>query len=161
MEATLEGSSSQRELSSVGALPMGAVLRGHCLGGWGSLQGEQSSGDTTLTWCGGRLVPRGSGPRGEVSFSSSLPPQCGPWQSLRARLSLLPTSSGSDNTVLTLSKDAVTHSNASPHQPVCDLWRDPVSSKNFSKCIRSMTRPPERPSPCSSNHTMLAAGPGE
>lgn len=62
--------------------------------------------------------------------------------------------------VPTLSEDAVTHSNASPHQAMGDLWRDPVSSRNFSECVRSMARPPESSSLHTLNHTMLAAGPG-
>lgn len=154
VEATLKGSSSQGELPSVGALPPGAVLWGHVL------EGEVLVGSSPQGTAYSHEVGRGWSP-GRSFFALSPSPSV--WTlavSQSQTLILLPTSSGSDNTVLTLSEDAVTHSNASPHQPMGDLWRDPVSSRNFSKCVRSMARPPESPSPCTSSHTMLAAGPG-
>lgn len=155
----------------------GALLRGNSPQ-WEHFPWEQSSEDTVL---GGGGVSRGSSPQG-TPHSCGVGGSWSPGGVVRGEkflfllafpLSVDPGSLSEPDCpcflpvqdqitrFLTLSKDAVTHSNASPHQPMCDLWRDPVSSKNFSKCVKNMTRPPERPSPCSSNHTMLAAGPGE
>lgn len=90
----------------------------------------------------GGAVLRGSSPQGELSVPSTLPHHVDSGSLSESDLFLLSHRTGSYTIIYTLTENAVTsiHSNASPQPAMCNVWRNLVPSRNFSKCARNMAR---------------------